>query len=204
MALIIDEMCYVANTGDSRAVLSASGGRQIMTLSNDHKPTDPLEADRIIAHNGRIYQNTQVISESGRLNVDSRLIIGPHRVFPGRLSVCRTLGDLEAKQTKQLGNPRIVVSDPDIAFFRLQPCHDFIVLCCDGVVDKLDDTDVVHTVWQSVGSQAQRSDSRGEPNDSCRHDLAGRAVDALLKTSALRRSGDNLTAVFIAFKSYFE
>lgn len=38
--LIIDDMCYIANTGDSRAVMSADGGEKIFVLSNDHKPTD--------------------------------------------------------------------------------------------------------------------------------------------------------------------
>jgi len=41
--LIVDDICYIANTGDSRAMLSVSGGKQVLTLSNDHKPTDPIE-----------------------------------------------------------------------------------------------------------------------------------------------------------------
>jgi protein phosphatase PTC2/3 len=45
--------------------------------------------------------------------------MGPHRVFPGRLSVCRTFGDIEAKAEHLLGNPRVVIADPDISFFRV-------------------------------------------------------------------------------------
>lgn len=41
--LIIDEMCYVANVGDSRAILSGESGSRIFPLSRDHKPTDPHE-----------------------------------------------------------------------------------------------------------------------------------------------------------------
>jgi protein phosphatase PTC2/3 len=43
ITLIVDDICYIANTGDSRAVMSAQGGKQVITLSNDHKPTDIIE-----------------------------------------------------------------------------------------------------------------------------------------------------------------
>jgi protein phosphatase 2C family protein 2/3 len=55
-------MCYVANTGDSRAVMSANGGQTVITLSNDHKPTDEIEVERILKNDGRIYQNTSVMN----------------------------------------------------------------------------------------------------------------------------------------------
>ena len=52
VVLVVDEMCYVANTGDSRGVLSVDGGKQVIALSNDHKPTDPIEKERILANGG--------------------------------------------------------------------------------------------------------------------------------------------------------
>lgn len=55
VALIIDDMCYIGNTGDSRACMSADGGKVVVGLSNDHKPTDEIEVDRILSNNGRIY-----------------------------------------------------------------------------------------------------------------------------------------------------
>ena len=55
VVLIIDDMCYVANTGDSRAVMSGNGGRKVYDLSEDHKPTEENEMDRILNNNGRIY-----------------------------------------------------------------------------------------------------------------------------------------------------
>jgi hypothetical protein len=35
------------------------------------------------------------------------------------------------------------------------------------------------------------------------HGLCGAAVDAVLKTTAIRRSADNITVVFIAFDNFF-
>lgn len=61
---------------------------------------------------------------------------GPHRVQPGRLSVSRTIGDIEAKDKRYGGNPDVVISTPDIISFKIKSNYDFIVLGCDGVFEK--------------------------------------------------------------------
>jgi protein phosphatase 2C family protein 2/3 len=38
VALFVDELCFVANVGDSRAVMSMGGGRYTAAMSVDHKP----------------------------------------------------------------------------------------------------------------------------------------------------------------------
>jgi len=48
IVLVIDEMVYVANTGDSRAVMSVDGGKTVYSLSEDHKPTEENEKYRIL------------------------------------------------------------------------------------------------------------------------------------------------------------
>jgi len=52
----LDDMCYVANVGDSRAVLSQEKGNKIIPLSKDHKPEQEEEKVRIIEAGGQIYQ----------------------------------------------------------------------------------------------------------------------------------------------------
>ena len=55
--LIVGEVAYVANVGDSRAFMSVDGGTRIVPLSVDHKPEDPSEQKRIEDHGGKVYQN---------------------------------------------------------------------------------------------------------------------------------------------------
>lgn len=55
VTLIVSEVCYVANVGDSRAVLSSSGGSNVVALSRDHKPSDVDEYNRIVKAGGQVY-----------------------------------------------------------------------------------------------------------------------------------------------------
>lgn len=74
---------YIANCGDSRAVLCRRGVPALYTL--DHKPTVPAEKKRIQDAGGSVMI---------------------HRVN-GSLAVSRALGDFEYKSVEGRGNSRI-------------------------------------------------------------------------------------------------
>ena len=69
--MIIDEIIYVVNVGDSRAIMSIDAGAQIGVLTRDHKPDDEMEKNRIARAGGFIIE--------GRVN--------------GNLNLSRALGD---------------------------------------------------------------------------------------------------------------
>ena len=132
--------------------------------------------------------------------------------------MCRTFGDIEAKLEKLDGNVRVVVADPDVTAFRIdRNKHDFIVIGCDGIFDKLENRDCVHLVWQAclqdetgseplvnaVDEESLGNAKQAKTQDERRHKLAGLAVDSILKACAMRRSCDNITTVVIAFDNFY-
>jgi protein phosphatase 2C family protein 2/3 len=53
LLLLTEYKVWVANVGDSRAVLASDQG--VQQLSRDHKPNDPMEAQRIQKAGGSVY-----------------------------------------------------------------------------------------------------------------------------------------------------
>ena len=79
------------------------------------------------------------------------MFLGPFRVLPGRLSVSRTFGDIEAKLEKFGGKQGVVIAQPEIASFNLQDdIHDFIILGCDGIFDRLSNLQVQDCAWKTI------------------------------------------------------
>ena len=124
--IIIEKKCFVANVGDSRAIMSGNNGDKLYVLSRDHRPADEKEYKRIIEAGGKIYQTeANIISKDKNEN-----FLGPLRVKPGKLSVSRTIGDIEAKLPQFGGNPEVIIGVPEIKYFDLNDNYDFIVLGC--------------------------------------------------------------------------
>jgi len=181
--LTIGDTCYVANVGDSRAVLSADNGAKAYALTKDHKPGDEGERARIYEGGGEVYQS--------KITAGNLSIPGVHRVNPGRLSVSRTFGDIQAKDERYGGNHNVLIAEPDIRVFRVLENFDFIMLACDGIYDKLSNKEVVQHAWNTLRS---RSDNF--------HKQCGKAADAVIKAAMSKKSMDNVTALLVAFNGF--
>lgn len=48
VVLVVDMEVYVANVGDSRAIMSADQGKKLFLLSRDHRPSEDYESGRIV------------------------------------------------------------------------------------------------------------------------------------------------------------
>ena len=91
MALIINDILYAINLGDSRALLSTDSGENLYQITRDHKPNDNIEKKRIEKSGAKVvYANT--------FNVDGKEIVlkesdygegfkFPYRIMPGGIAV---------------------------------------------------------------------------------------------------------------------
>lgn len=201
VCLVVENKCYIANVGDSRAVLSSQGGLEAISLSKDHKPEEKEEKERILQNGGKIYrtqiQTTSLDFDNGEEIEKEEIVNGPYRVFPGRLSVCRTIGDFEAKIESLGGNPSVIIPTPEVTEFMIHSEHDFIILGCDGVFDRFTTSQLVDHVWSSPSM----SEGRKAKN---KHQIAANLVDSVLEETFQRKAWDNITVVMICFQNLFK
>ena len=89
--LFDENKIYMGNAGDTRAIMvsySQEKGSKLTQLTRDHKPSDPLEMQRVVAAGGRVHP---IKGPKGEL-------LGPSRVWLGEidspgLAMSRSLGD---------------------------------------------------------------------------------------------------------------
>jgi len=123
--LIKDGVLYVANAGDSRAIMCDSGN--VISLSKDQKPDDPVELERILRNGGIVWKG---------------------RVL-GELAVARAFGDIDFKDPVTLGE-RYITSEPEVEIFELTPEVEFIICACDGVWDVFNNEDAISFVKRQM------------------------------------------------------
>ena len=104
------------------------------------------------------------------------------------MSITRTIGDIEAKDIEFGGRPNCIITDPEICKYKLNGKEDFIILGCDGIFEKLDSEEVVEVAWKAIRKTSTNV-----------HDACGNAVSSILKTSMMKKSTDNVTAILISF-----
>jgi protein phosphatase 1L len=133
VALLLDDTLWIANTGDSRAVIfKKEGDSRKIWFTRDHKPDDSDERARIEAEGGTIF-----------------FYNGAWRV--GRLSLSRAIGDYP----KEPGLSAI----PDVEAFALNAFYQFMILASDGIWDVISNEEAVRQVQNvfRVGGNAQKA-----------------------------------------------
>ncbi|KAF7723192.1 Protein phosphatase 2C 2 [Apophysomyces ossiformis] len=146
-----NDVLFVSNAGDSRAVISTSNGRAI-PLSQDHKPSHPKEEERIKNAGGHV--------EYGRVN--------------GTLALSRALGDFDFKANTKLPPEKQAVSaEPDIIEHELTDNDEFVVLACDGIWDCMTNQEVVDFIRLRLTEEKTLKTICEELMDNCLAETAG-------------------------------
>ena len=199
--LVVNNILYIGNVGDSRCLISQKNGKIQKDVTRDHKPNYPYEKERILLNGGKIYQTQTPINQNNDILNNNTILMGPHRVSPGNLSVSRTVGDAIAKLEILGGNKKVVISEPDIYVFDLSKDDvDYIFLACDGVYDQLTSRDVFKCIEMII--EQNKKFIKDDANKTDLNITSGKIVDFVLKASMSRKSFDNVTCLFIAFKDF--
>lgn len=142
IALRCSSMLYIANIGDSRAVLASRSGDtdklKCIPLSNDHKPDLPGEKERILSRGGRVE------TLKGPPGVDC----GPYRVWlskaniPG-LAMSRSIGDDVAHTVG-------VISSPEITVHEIKSEDAFLLMATDGVWEFIQNEEAISLLEENI------------------------------------------------------
>jgi hypothetical protein len=109
--------------------------------------------------------------------------------MPGKLSVSRAFGNIEAKSPLFNGNPNVIIAKPDIKYFDINPNYDFIVLGCDGIFENMKNKELIEIIWKNTHK---------ETHDI--HNKCGVLVESVINDCINKKFTDNLTVVLISFK----
>ncbi|CAN4101418.1 unnamed protein product [Withania somnifera] len=148
--LVRGRTLYVANTGDSRAVIAERRGNEVVAvdLSIDQTPFRPDELERVKLCGARVLTLDQIEglknpdvqcwdTEEGDDGDPPRLWV-QNGMYPGT-AFTRSIGDSVAETIGVVANPEIIV-------LELTSDHPFFVIASDGVFEFLSSQTVVNMV----------------------------------------------------------
>ena len=204
VCILLDNKVYISNIGDSRAIMSMSGGTKIKQLSIDHKPNNPKEFERAIKNGSKIYIDnddpdrdiSKLVfikdkSEFEKYKNEVEEVI--FREYPSDLAVMRTIGDVKVKNKEYGGKPGTIISIPEIFIYDISNTDDFIVMGCDGIFDDLSNQDVVEAAWYIYKN-------RSKTKNYDIHELTQEACDMIIKYGLEKETSDNLSCIIIGFE----
>ena len=85
ISLIVNDILYSINLGDSRALYSRDSGKEFYQITRDHKPNDPKEQARIERAGGKVYYANKAVVNGVEVTLKEEQF-GPNFKFPYRLS----------------------------------------------------------------------------------------------------------------------
>ena len=89
--LIINDMLYAINLGDCRALMSANTGTNLLQITRDHKPNDPIEKRRIEQSGAKVYYANKVNVNGKEVELKEKDygegFKFPYRIAPGGIAV---------------------------------------------------------------------------------------------------------------------
>ena len=209
VSVIFDNKIYIANIGDSRAIMSIGGGTKVKQLTADQKPDNIKEFERALKNGSKIYlddnddpdrdeSKIEFIKDKAELEKMKEIKENSKeekifRVYPSDLAVMRTVGDIKAKKKEFGGIPGTIINIPEVYIFDINSSDDFIVMGCDGIFDDLSNQEIVNAAWTVFKHRAT------EKNYDI-HELTQEACDLVIKFGLEKQTTDNLSCIIIGLE----
>ena len=209
VSVIFDNKIYIANIGDSRAIMSIGGGAKVKQLTADQKPDNIKEFERALKNGSKIYlddnddpdrdeSKIEFIKDKAELEKMKEIKENSKeekifRVYPSDLAVMRTVGDIKAKKKEFGGIPGTIINVPEVYIFDINSSDDFIVMGCDGIFDDLSNQEIVNAAWTVFKHRAT------EKNYDI-HELTQEACDLVIKFGLEKQTTDNLSCIIIGLE----
>eukprot|EP01125_Pyxidicula_operculata_P005314 TRINITY_DN190_c0_g1_i2.p1 TRINITY_DN190_c0_g1~~TRINITY_DN190_c0_g1_i2.p1 ORF type:complete len:365 (-),score=76.89 TRINITY_DN190_c0_g1_i2:738-1832(-) len=131
--LIVNDMLYVANTGDCRSILVYENSYE--QISTDHNLKDPRESERVLSRGGHIV--------GGRLE--------------GKIAVSRAFGDLSLKTGSshniQNSKKQPLTCEPEVKMLEISNDAEFLLIGCDGLFEEFSNDDIVTFLRQQFSTK---------------------------------------------------
>lgn len=195
-AIITPRHIVCANVGDSRCVIGSNG--QVISMSEDHKPSNPEEFKRIKLGGGFVRFD---------------------RVC-GALAMSRALGDFEYKRVDHRNiEEQLVICIPDIAVHQRQSGDEILLLACDGVWDVMNNSSAMTFLTEVVMNMTPSHESNGQSSKKRKKEIliqgnevevsakegkepitAQDMAEALIDLSLVSGSTDNISAIVAVLK----
>lgn len=130
---------WVANVGDSRAILIDKEKACVVYQSEDHKPNVPKERTRYEA------QGMDFLSKTHDDGFVEERINFRGKNYPG-IQMTRSLGDCAVKDFG-------IIAEPEVVEWSLDRCKNgaYLFIACDGVFDFIGSDDVAKIILSSFG-----------------------------------------------------
>jgi protein phosphatase 2C family protein 2/3 len=187
--VVIQDICYIASLGNCRAIMGGGMGSRSYNLYREHTLCEDNERKRVIRAGGNVQRSQyEALKHFGEPSSEAT---SQHqfRIYPGGLTLTRTFGHIDAKSKVFGGSPKVILSHPDVHYFKLTQEHDFILIGSSGTFQSLTNQELLRHFYSSV---------RGEGVQ----ERLGTALSETLQQAVEKEAGENVSVLAVAFEGY--
>ena len=181
--LNIDKNIYVANLGDSRAIISIDNCYEVSQLSKEHILSNKSEKNRIENFDGKIKE-----IEENKIKIQ--------KIFPGNLTITRSIGDFQSKLKIYNGIPNMISSVPDIVKMNYNENIDFIILTSNGLIECMNNYEICNIIYKTF--------KEGILSDISFEKTIENTNNNIINTAIERGCKKNLSFVFLPMNNLYK